>query len=261
MVQENLPAPHQGSVLFPWKLHEMLKECDNEGKGNVVSWLPNGKAFKVHKVSDFVGNILPSYFKQTKYKSFQRQLNLWGFERITRNGPEKGAYFHKQFLRDQPSLCRYLSRQRAGKKALSQQDQNAIKTHQVDKFSSQESSFMLSVSCTSKKISTIDMLPVFDELCDESALTKLLEQDPILEPICTDPLSFEGCKFFPLDTDRCDELTRQVVKFTESTSQKSQQDSAWDILQELEQGSYSASRRMSLSLIPSMHQSAQLCAV
>jgi HSF-type DNA-binding len=61
------------TVLFPWKLHEMLTCAENEGKDDVVSWLPDGAAFKVHNVTDFVSKMLPSYFKQTKYKSFQRQ--------------------------------------------------------------------------------------------------------------------------------------------------------------------------------------------
>jgi hypothetical protein len=92
----------------------MLRNCVTEGKDNIVSWLPDGNAFKVHKVPDFVSKILPMYFKQTKYKSFQRQLNLWGFERLT-SGPDKGAYYHDQFLRDDPDLCSKLTRQRARK--------------------------------------------------------------------------------------------------------------------------------------------------
>jgi hypothetical protein len=102
------------AVLFPWKLHEMLQNSLSESKDNVVSWLPEGRAFKVHNVPVFVHDILPQYFKQTKYKSFQRQLNLWGFERLT-SGPMKGAYFHPSFLRDHPDWCKHLTRQRAKK--------------------------------------------------------------------------------------------------------------------------------------------------
>ena len=53
----------------------MLKDCDKDvdGMGSVVSWLPDGKAFKVHDPKVFVERILPTYFNQSKYKSFQRQ--------------------------------------------------------------------------------------------------------------------------------------------------------------------------------------------
>ena len=105
--------------LFPWKLHDMLRICKSEGNESIVSWLPpHGNRFKVHNVPTFVSNILPLFFKQTKFKSFQRQLNLWGFLRI-QDGPEKGAYYHKQFLQDQPDLCRLLTRQKASKKVSS----------------------------------------------------------------------------------------------------------------------------------------------
>ena len=47
---------------------------------------------------------VPHYFRQTKYKSFQRQLNLWGFERVSK-GLEKGCYFHPCFLKDDKAKC------------------------------------------------------------------------------------------------------------------------------------------------------------
>lgn len=78
---------------FPWKLHEMLRGAE-ESHPSVVSWLPHGKAFLVHNPEEFVTKVMPLYFRQTHYKSFQRQLNLWGFERIGR-GPEVGAYYHE----------------------------------------------------------------------------------------------------------------------------------------------------------------------
>jgi hypothetical protein len=52
---------------------------------------------------------MPKYFDKTKYKSFQRQLNMWGFDRVG-SGPYKGAYLHSCFVRGQPQLCEQMQR-------------------------------------------------------------------------------------------------------------------------------------------------------
>jgi hypothetical protein len=51
---------------------------------------------------------VPKYFKHTQYKSFQRQLNLWGFKRIT-SGHEKNAVHHEHFRRGCPELCNHIN--------------------------------------------------------------------------------------------------------------------------------------------------------
>lgn len=89
---------------FVWKLFEMLEGVEKDGDNHIISWVESGKAFKVHKMDDFVDNIVPIYFKQSKYKSFQRQLNFYNFTRIT-SGRNAGAYYHPQFLQGSKTLC------------------------------------------------------------------------------------------------------------------------------------------------------------
>ena len=96
---------------FPWKLHEMLERSEPESFDHIVSWVPSGNGFKVHNPQAFVKEILPRYFRQTKYKSFQRQCNIWGFERWL-HGPHKGGYFHPDLVRGEAQLCAKMKRQK-----------------------------------------------------------------------------------------------------------------------------------------------------
>jgi hypothetical protein len=75
-----------------------------EGQAEIISWLPHGNGFIIHKKKTFANDILPRYFKASKFTSFTRKLNRWGFSRVPR-GPETGAYFHKLFRRDKSTLC------------------------------------------------------------------------------------------------------------------------------------------------------------
>jgi len=97
---------------FPEKLMDMLTKIEKEGKfTNVVGWLPHGRAFIVRKPKEFITQVMPTYFRQSKLTSFQRQLNLYGFRRLTQ-GPDAGAYYHELFLKNRPELCTRMNRQK-----------------------------------------------------------------------------------------------------------------------------------------------------
>jgi hypothetical protein len=97
--------------LFPSKLHELLEDAEVNGYSDIVSWQIHGRAFKIHKAKDFLEKILPMYFQQTKIASFQRQLSLYGFLKITQ-GHDKGAYYHELFLHGMDFLARKITSQR-----------------------------------------------------------------------------------------------------------------------------------------------------
>jgi hypothetical protein len=93
---------------FPGKLMEVLGRSD---LAEIIEWMPHGRAFLVKQPKAFASQVLPRFFKQSKYLSFTRQLNLWGFKRITR-GKDMGAYYHEIFLRGRPHLAMRMKRQK-----------------------------------------------------------------------------------------------------------------------------------------------------
>mmetsp|Transcript_34166 Transcript_34166/g.78884 ORF Transcript_34166/g.78884 Transcript_34166/m.78884 type:complete len:522 (-) Transcript_34166:320-1885(-) len=97
------------SSQFPEKLYSMLDQADHEGFADVLSWKIHGRAFRVYKQDKFVNTILKKHFKQSKWTSFQRQLNIYGFKRLTR-GSDMGCYYHECFLRGIPELCSSIKR-------------------------------------------------------------------------------------------------------------------------------------------------------
>ena len=66
---------------FPTKLYEMLESVGLLGLSDSVTWLSHGRAFAVLNNEKFMDYVVPMFFKQTKIRSFTRQLNLWGFKR------------------------------------------------------------------------------------------------------------------------------------------------------------------------------------
>lgn len=94
---------------FPERLHKLLLEVEKDGLSEVIGFYSHGRAFGVHDMDRFINEVMPKYFKQSKWNSFARQLNLYGFMRLA-SGPDAGGYYHELFLKSRPSLCRYMRR-------------------------------------------------------------------------------------------------------------------------------------------------------
>jgi hypothetical protein len=91
----------ENAKIFPQRLMEILTNPDNQ---EAIAWLPHGKAFIIVNRQKFADNVLPHYFRKTKYTSFTRKLNRWNFTRVTR-GAELGAYYHEFFQRGSEAMC------------------------------------------------------------------------------------------------------------------------------------------------------------
>jgi len=108
---------------FPFKLHSLLENAEKSNRCDIISWMPNGKAFKIHKPKDFADFIMPQYFNQTKYRSFQRQLYIYGFDRVKdKTSDDNGAYFHNLFVRGETDLCLDMTRQKIKGTGLSNEE-------------------------------------------------------------------------------------------------------------------------------------------
>jgi len=110
---ESIIPAYKNRVTFPIKLHRMLSECDKEEYSSIISWCQHGRAFLVHSVEKFM-KVLPKYFNHSKYTSFQRQLNSYGFHRFS-GGMDHGAYYHHLFIRGRGNLCTKISRVKRNK--------------------------------------------------------------------------------------------------------------------------------------------------
>ena len=99
-------------IPFPLKLFHMLQDAHEKKFDHIVSWQPHGRSFRIHSPDLMVRDILPKYFNHSKIRSFQRQLALYNFCRLNREGPDRGAYYHEAFLRGRAFLCSRITRTR-----------------------------------------------------------------------------------------------------------------------------------------------------
>ena len=86
-VKDNQPKKKSGRQLFPTILHDFVSDPQTN---DIITWLPHGRSFMILNRDE----IESDYFRLTQIKSLIRQLNGWGFHRVS-DGSEKGAYFHE----------------------------------------------------------------------------------------------------------------------------------------------------------------------
>ena len=126
--------PPPSRIPFPFKLHCMLDEVEERGIQNIVSWMPSGVAFKVHKPTEFIADVVPRYFNLTKYKSFKRQLLNYGFERLEEKGGARCDALGKMLYYDMRRLSSIKPQQIVEVFPIQSPRQMATNTHSVRHF-------------------------------------------------------------------------------------------------------------------------------
>ena len=82
------PSPHYvppaaiDDMSFSQKIHHLLSNPAQHER--TISWMPHGRAFKVHRPLDFERDLCPVYFGHGRYSSFLRSLNNYGFKHISK---------------------------------------------------------------------------------------------------------------------------------------------------------------------------------
>lgn len=78
-------------MTFSQKVHDILSTKDFQ---LYVNWMPHGRSFRVHVPKIFEEKICKVYFGHSRYSSFLRLLNNYGFKHITQ-GPDRNCYYHE----------------------------------------------------------------------------------------------------------------------------------------------------------------------
>lgn len=76
---------------FTVKLHRMLSNPDYS---HIICWLPHGRSWRVLQPKVFAQKIIPLHFRHNRFSSFMRQVNGWGFRRISQ-GVDVNSYYHE----------------------------------------------------------------------------------------------------------------------------------------------------------------------
>ncbi|KAK8803824.1 hypothetical protein WA158_001518 [Blastocystis sp. Blastoise] len=100
------------------KLYNILESEPND----VISWCSNGDSFIISDPTIFSSTTMGKYFKTSKFNSFVRQLNFYGFRKVSRDGPsddksissKSWEFKHPNFIRGRRDLLAKIHRKQVG---------------------------------------------------------------------------------------------------------------------------------------------------
>ncbi|KAL7536443.1 hypothetical protein ACHAXR_007159 [Thalassiosira sp. AJA248-18] len=103
-LEDPISSKKKTKLQFPFNLYELLKYA-SISYSSVISWNPDGRSFVIHDPDSFMRTVAPKYFKQTRFRSFTRQLNIWGFRNLRKDG-----WHHPHFVRGDTAGLRLIER-------------------------------------------------------------------------------------------------------------------------------------------------------
>ena len=99
-----------------------------------AAWLNDGKSFVIRDADAFTRQVIPHFFKATKFSSFTRKLYRWGFRQVNRGiGPDDPIIFgNEYFQRDNADLMVKMRSITAGNIPISSQKKRRSSGPQED---------------------------------------------------------------------------------------------------------------------------------
>jgi hypothetical protein len=102
--ERSAPAIDGSTPKFPQILHRMLMTLERE-ESVVARFRPHGRAFTIHDPTAFVQDVMPHWFRQSKFVSFRRQLHLYNFRLIKgRRHVDAGSFWVRLLDARRPSM-------------------------------------------------------------------------------------------------------------------------------------------------------------
>ncbi|CAI5743901.1 unnamed protein product [Peronospora destructor] len=92
---------------FLLHLHQLLRREDSK----IIRWAEDGTSFQILDKEAMTSQILPKYFKNKNFSSFQRQLNYFGFRKWSKARAQFPTYSREHFKRDSFSEMSLVKRQ------------------------------------------------------------------------------------------------------------------------------------------------------
>ncbi|CAO1420763.1 unnamed protein product [Diamesa serratosioi] len=115
--------PLEGSVGVPAFLAKLWRLVEDPATNNLISWTTDGRSFTIQNQAKFAKDLLPLNYKHNNMASFIRQLNMYGFHKITSidNGglkfdKDEMEFSHPYFQKGHPYLLEHIKRKIANPK-------------------------------------------------------------------------------------------------------------------------------------------------
>lgn len=118
-----------GVPAFLAKLWRLVEDAETN---DLISWSTDGRSFIIQNQAQFAKELLPLNYKHNNMASFIRQLNMYGFHKITsidngglRFDRDEMEFTHPCFQKDHPYLLEHIKRKIATSKQQQLQAQQA----------------------------------------------------------------------------------------------------------------------------------------
>lgn len=114
--EQHYIANTMGSNPVPAFLTKLWALVENPTCDDLICWDESGKSFHVFDQGRFAKEILPLYFKHSNIASFIRQLNMYGFRKVTnieqglKTEKDDLEFQHPYFQKDQEQLLEHIKR-------------------------------------------------------------------------------------------------------------------------------------------------------